>query len=286
VVVVVTDGSQARRSYLDAMGVCQWVRRDWQAPMDDAGPVAESAAETPAAVGLLRATPPPPAGPEPAAAASPGSRQQPQIPDAASLPELVQVSVSVQAPASAPAVDWQTLQTSVASCCQCELHRSRTQAVFGVGDPQADWMLVGEAPGEDEDRLGEPFAGGPGKLLDEMLRAVGYSRERVFIANTLKCRPPNNRDPLAAESACCRPWLERQIELVQPRVIMAVGRGAANNLLNTREAIGVLRGKVHHYGSIPLVVGYHPAYLLRSPSQKRMAWQDLLLVRRVLEAAN
>lgn len=173
----------------------------------------------------------------------------------------------------------------MAACCQCELHRSRTQTVFGVGDADADWMLIGEAPGADEDRLGEPFVGRSGKLLDQMLLAVGFSRERVFIANTLKCRPPNNRDPLPAESACCRPWLEQQIALVQPRVIMAVGGVAAKNLLGTDEAIGALRGRVHQYRGIPLVVGYHPAYLLRSPSQKRKAWDDLLLVRRVLEAA-
>jgi len=286
---VAGNGVTVDRRYLDALGVRQWVRRDWQPPLSESVPVAES----------VRAVPMPPmpdpvvtavaetagaAAPLAEQVAKPDPDQAPPPVDPAAGPLPSGMSAQPLLPSSPARVDWQTLQASVADCCQCELHRSRTQTVFGVGDPQADWMLIGEAPGVDEDRLGEPFVGRSGKLLDQMLHAVGFSREQVYIANTLKCRPPNNRDPLVAESACCRPWLERQIELIQPKVIMAVGGVAAKNLLNTRETTGALRGRVHQYGAIPLVVGYHPAYLLRSPSQKRKAWQDLLLVKRVLDS--
>jgi DNA polymerase len=157
------------------------------------------------------------------------------------------------------------------------LHESRTQTVFGVGNQNADWLIIGEAPGAEEDRRGEPFVGRAGKLLDEMLRAAGQSREQVFIANVLKCRPPNNRDPAADEAAACRSYLERQIELLKPKIILAVGRIAAQQLLHTDTPVGRLRGRVHHLGDIPLVVTYHPAYLLRSPTQKRKSWQDLCL---------
>ena len=147
-------------------------------------------------------------------------------------------------------------------------------------------MIVGEAPGAEEDRRGEPFVGRAGKLLDEMLRAVGHERESVFIANILKCRPPNNRDPSAAESSSCRAYLERQIELVQPKIILAVGRVAAQLLLATDAPVGRLRGSRHILGDTPLVVTYHPAYLLRSPSQKRKAWDDLCLARRIAAEAS
>ena len=172
---------------------------------------------------------------------------------------------------------WDDLRAAVTACTSCSLHTSRTQTVFGVGDPQADWMIIGEAPGAEEDRRGEPFVGRAGKLLDEMLRAVGRSRDRVFIANILKCRPPNNRDPKAEESAACRGYLQRQIELIEPKIILAVGRIAAQLLLETDEPVGRLRGSRHQLGDTPLVVTYHPAYLLRSPSQKRKAWDDLCL---------
>lgn len=186
-------------------------------------------------------------------------------------------------PASAPAdsLDWTELREAVSGCTRCALHETRTQTVFGVGSEDADWMIIGEAPGAEEDRRGEPFVGRAGKLLDEMLRAVGHSREQVFIANILKCRPPNNRDPRPEESARCRGYLERQIALVQPRIILAVGRIAAQLLLDTDATVGRLRGTVHHLGTTPLVVTYHPAYLLRSPLQKRKAWSDLCLARRV-----
>jgi DNA polymerase len=179
-------------------------------------------------------------------------------------------------------LDWDALQAAVASCTRCALHETRTQTVFGVGHADADWMIIGEAPGAEEDRRGEPFVGRAGKLLDEMLRAVGQGRDSVFIANVLKCRPPNNRDPKADESAACRSHLERQIELVSPRIILAVGRIAAQLLLATDAPVGRMRGKVHRLGDTPLVVTYHPAYLLRSPSQKRKSWDDLCLARRVI----
>ena len=181
----------------------------------------------------------------------------------------------------AEGMDWSELREAVAGCTRCALHQSRTQTVFGVGDPDADWMIIGEAPGAEEDRRGEPFVGRAGKLLDEMLRAAGQNRASVFIANILKCRPPNNRDPKPEESTECRAYLERQIELVQPRIILAVGRIAAHLLLETDTPVGRLRGKRHQLGDIPLVVTYHPAYLLRSPSQKRKAWEDLCLARKI-----
>ena len=181
---------------------------------------------------------------------------------------------------------WDDLRVAVAACTSCSLHASRTQTVFGVGDPQADWMIIGEAPGAEEDRRGEPFVGRAGKLLDEMLRAVGRSRDRVFIANILKCRPPNNRDPKAEESAACRGYLQRQIELVEPKIILAVGRIAAQLLLETDEPVGRLRGSRHQLGDTPLVVTYHPAYLLRSPTQKRKAWDDLCLAKRLMREAS
>ncbi|CAG0941795.1 Type-4 uracil-DNA glycosylase [Gammaproteobacteria bacterium] len=175
--------------------------------------------------------------------------------------------------------DWAALRAAVRDCRRCELHRSRTQTVFGVGDESAAWMIVGEAPGAEEDRQGEPFVGPAGQLLNEMLRAAGASREQVFIANILKCRPPDNRDPQPEEAAACADHLAAQIHLVAPRLILAVGRIAAQNLLGQDLPVGRLRGRVHSWGpaGIPLVVTYHPAYLLRSPMEKRKAWDDLRL---------
>ncbi len=196
-------------------------------------------------------------------------------------PEIEESAV----PASSDGVGWPELRDAVTACTRCALHEGRTQTVFGVGNENADWMIIGEAPGAEEDRRGEPFVGRAGKLLDEMLRAVGQAREKVFIANILKCRPPNNRDPKPDESAQCRGYLERQIQLVQPRIIIAVGRIAAQLLLDTDTPVGRLRGKTHALGDTPLVVTYHPAYLLRSPSQKRKSWNDLLLAKRVAAGA-
>lgn len=185
------------------------------------------------------------------------------------------------APPSADGMDWAELRDCVSGCTRCALSTSRTNTVFGVGDPNADWMIIGEAPGAEEDRRGEPFVGRAGKLLDEMLRAIGQNRERVFIANILKCRPPDNRDPKPEEAAACREYIERQIELVQPKVILAVGKIAAQNLLRINEPVGRMRGRSHELRGIPLVVTYHPAYLLRSPSQKSKAWIDLCLARKL-----
>ncbi|MCA1798134.1 MAG: uracil-DNA glycosylase [Xanthomonadaceae bacterium] len=189
------------------------------------------------------------------------------------------IAVRSTAPTPSPEIGWEELQRLVAACTACELSTMRTQTVFGVGDPGARWMVVGEAPGAEEDARGEPFVGRAGQLLNAMLESAGAPRERVFIANTLKCRPPGNRDPAPAELGACRSFLDRQIELVQPELILVVGRIAAQALLDTDTAIGKLRGVVHRYGprEIPLVATYHPAYLLRSPGQKRRAWDDLKL---------
>ena len=176
-------------------------------------------------------------------------------------------------------LDWGELQQQVETCTRCGLHETRTRTVFGTGNREADWLIIGEAPGRDEDREGEPFVGRAGKLLTEMLFAAGYQRKDVYIANILKCRPPNNRDPSPEEVACCHDYLERQIELIQPALILAVGRIAAHNLLHSDLQVGRLRGRVHRYGArrIPLIVTYHPAYLLRSPLEKRKVWDDLQL---------
>jgi DNA polymerase len=193
-------------------------------------------------------------------------RDEPDVEPAAAAPEV-----------AAGGLDWDELRSAVSVCTRCPLHETRTQTVFGVGNPAADWLIIGEAPGAEEDRRGEPFVGRAGKLLDEMLRAIGEARSSVFIANVLKCRPPNNRDPKPDESAACRSYLERQIELIKPRIILAVGRIAAQQLLDSDAPVGRMRGKVHRLGEIPLVVTYHPAYLLRSPTQKRKSWDDLCL---------
>ena len=174
-------------------------------------------------------------------------------------------------------MDWDALAEGVASCTRCTLAATRTRTVFGVGDRSARWFVVGEAPGADEDRQGEPFVGRAGQLLNSMLRGTGLAREQVFIANVLKCRPPGNRDPTPEEVRCCMPFLHRQIALVNPALILCVGRIAAQNLLGTATPIGKLRGAVHTLApfGIPVVVTYHPAYLLRSPGEKRKAWEDL-----------
>jgi DNA polymerase len=193
-------------------------------------------------------------------------------------------------PAPSAGLDWPALREAVAACRACSLCESRTQTVFGVGHPHAHWMVVGEAPGEQEDLQGEPFVGPAGQLLDAMLRALALSRQaegapgqRVYIANTLKCRPPRNRNPAPEEMMKCEPFLVRQIELVQPRIILAMGRFAVQALLRSNEAIGKLRGRVHAYQGVPLVVTYHPAYLLRNLPDKARAWEDLCLAASVVE---
>lgn len=182
-------------------------------------------------------------------------------------------------------LSWDELEARVRNCTLCPLHATRTQAVFGVGNRQAAWMVIGEAPGADEDRQGEPFVGRAGQLLNAMLKAIGFRREQVFIANILKSRPPNNRDPRPEEARACLPYLFRQIELVDPKLILCVGRIAAQTLLQTDTPIGKLRGRVHRIaGGRPMVVTYHPAYLLRSPGEKRKAWSDLMLAVRTYES--
>ena len=179
--------------------------------------------------------------------------------------------------------DWATLRERVAACTRCALCATRTQTVFGVGNPQAEWLVVGEAPGAEEDRQGEPFVGRAGQLLNSMLRAIGLTREQVYIANILKFRPPGNRDPSPTEAAECLPYLEQQIALLKPKIMLAVGRIAAQNLLRTEVTLGRLRLQLHHFGHsrVPLVVTYHPAYLLRTPGDKRKAWEDLKFAREV-----
>ena len=185
--------------------------------------------------------------------------------------------------ATLDALDLDALRDVVAACTRCRLCEGRTQTVFGVGHPAARWFVVGEAPGADEDRLGEPFVGRAGQLLNAMLAAVGLPRESVYIANVLKCRPPGNRDPQAIEVESCIGYLRRQIELVRPDLVLCVGRIAAQNLLGTDAALAKLRGQVHRLDGVPapVVVTYHPAYLLRTPADKRKAWADLKFAREV-----
>lgn len=192
-------------------------------------------------------------------------------------------SPAVPTPLPQAGLDWPSLEMAVRECTRCRLHQGRTQTVFGVGHPSAQWMFVGEAPGAEEDRQGEPFVGRAGQLLNAMLFALGLKRGDVYIANVLKCRPPNNRDPQPDEVEQCEPFLLRQIELIQPRVIVALGRHAAHSLLKTELALGKLRGQKLRYHDIPLVVTYHPAYLLRNPIDKRKTWDDLRLAKSILE---
>ena len=181
-------------------------------------------------------------------------------------------------------MDWAALQSSVAECRACELHKTRQHAVFGVGDAAAGWLFVGEAPGAEEDLRGEPFVGQAGKLLDNMLAAIGLKRgQGVYIANVLKSRPPQNRNPEPAEVRACLPYLRRQIELIEPKIIVTLGRFAAQALLGRDASLASLRGQVHRYRDIPLVATYHPAYLLRSLPEKAKAWQDMCLAVSVFE---
>jgi DNA polymerase len=246
---------------LRAMGL-----RLWQPP-------ATALAEAPIAASITAPVAPPVAPPVAATAAVPAPSAPPSPPSAVAT------------------LDWPALREAVAACRACGLCESRTQTVFGTGPVQAQWMVVGEAPGEQEDAQGEPFVGPSGQLLDAMLRALALSRaddggpaaQRVYIANTLKCRPPRNRNPAPEEMLQCEPFLVRQIQLVQPRIILAMGRFAVQALLRSSEPIGRLRGRVHAYQGVPLVVTYHPAYLLRNPPDKARAWDDLCLAAAVAE---
>jgi uracil-DNA glycosylase len=191
--------------------------------------------------------------------------------------------VRAQSAVDASQLDWDGLETAVAECRACGLCQARKQAVLGVGDTQADWLFVGEGPGAEEDERGEPFVGQAGKLLDAMLAAIDLKRgENVYIANSVKCRPPNNRTPEPEETAACWPYLERQIELLQPRLIVALGRPAAQTLLQREVKIGAARGQLFDYKGIPLIVTYHPAYLLRNLTDKAKAWEDLCFARKTM----
>ncbi|WP_322043337.1 uracil-DNA glycosylase [Paraburkholderia sp. J67] len=207
--------------------------------------------------------------------------------DAVAEPVLPHDIEPVRAPRDDVAtLDWDALAERVASCTRCRLCEKRTNTVFGVGDRAADWMLIGEAPGENEDRQGEPFVGQAGKLLDNMLRSLTLARgENVYIANVIKCRPPGNRNPEPDEVARCEPYLQRQVALVKPKIIVAMGRFAAQSLLKTESSIASLRGRVHEYEGVPVIVTYHPAYLLRSLQDKSKAWSDLCLARDTWRAA-
>lgn len=270
--------SERQIAMLRAMGL-----RLWQPPAVEAEtPVDEPVIETPAPA--AEAAPPAPVNPPPRPESRPATRPpQASLPPPATPPAVVELG-------AVSGLDWQPLRDAVAGCSACALSQSRTQTVFGVGHPQAHWMIVGEAPGEQEDLRGEPFVGPAGQLLDAMLRALALSRaaegepaQRVYIANTLKCRPPRNRNPAPEELQRCEPFLVRQIELVKPRIILAMGRFAVQALLRSSEPIGKLRGRVHRYQGVPLVVTYHPAYLLRNLPDKARAWDDLCLAAAVAE---
>jgi DNA polymerase len=226
--------------------------------------------------------------PQPVAPSKPATRAEPSPTRAAPVAIDAQSARGIDDTRSVrereiAVLDWQALRAHVAACRACRLCEGRTQTVFGVGNERAHCMIVGEAPGENEDLQGEPFVGAAGQLLDRMLQAIGLTRgnaagaQQVFIANTLKCRPPRNRNPEPDELALCSAYLRRQIELVQPRLLLAMGRFAVQSLLDSGEPIGRLRGRVHRFGSRPVVVTYHPAYLLRNPADKARAWADLCL---------
>lgn len=250
---------ERQRHYLKVMGIQLWQQRP----------------TVPVAVGKD----------DEAAVAQQTTALEPQTAKATEPPAAHPLSSSAKPAPDVADLDWPELEKRIANCPLCqELVANRTQTVIGVGNHTADWMIVGEAPGADEDRQGEPFVGRAGQLLNAMLKAIGLQRKQVYITNILKCRPPNNRDPKREEAAACNPYLQRQISLIQPRVILAVGRVAAQNLLQSDLPIGKLRGRVHRLeNGVPVVVTYHPAYLLRTPLEKRKAWADLCLARKLMQ---
>ncbi|MES2889166.1 MAG: uracil-DNA glycosylase [Pseudomonadota bacterium] len=286
-----------QRAMLAEMGLAVW-----QAPSAQPGGEAVTATRPEAA--------PVPDEPSTAAAPVPAPVVSSTVPTRPSAPAPQRVTGPViKTPVEVPlfanpssvvaeGLDWQTLRETVAGCTACALCTGRTQTVFGAGPTQAHWLVVGEAPGEQEDRLGEPFVGKSGQLLDNMLRAIQRTRHetrpdgtpappshQVYIANTVKCRPPGNRNPAAEELLRCEPYLIRQIELLRPRIILAMGRFAVQTLLRSTEPVGRLRGRVHTYQGVPLIVTYHPAYLLRNAQDKSKAWDDLCLARQVADEA-
>ena len=311
--------NERQRRMLAAMGVRLWSPAASATPAVAAAVVAEAATETAVAERAVEApaTPPEarerPLAPPPVPTPSPATPLvRPPAPPPRATTSIAAAAQSVQdaivdpmlaeRAATIATLAWGPLQDAVAACTACGLCESRRQTVFGVGHARADWMIVGEAPGEQEDLQGEPFVGPAGQLLDQMLRAVGQSRRadsgegreddqagdpsrRVFIANTLKCRPPRNRNPEPDELARCEPFLKRQLALVQPKLILVMGRFAVKQLLKSDEAIGRLRGRVHRYEGIPVIVTYHPAYLLRNMPDKAKAWEDLCLAKAAADAA-
>ncbi len=239
----------------------------------------------------IRFWPAPEEAPEPEAAiAAPEDLATPSRAPVAARSALAGALPDTASPVAT--LDWPALREAVAACTACTLCETRRQTVFGVGNPRAHWMIVGEAPGEQEDRQGEPFVGKSGQLLDNMLRAIGLTRgdaepaRQVYIANTLKCRPPGNRNPLPDELAKCEAFLIRQVQLLQPKVILAMGAFAVQSLLRSSEPVGRLRGRVHRYQGVPLIVSYHPAYLLRNPIDKAKAWDDLCLAVEALHSSS
>ncbi len=287
--------SERQQTLLRAMGLRVWVPADAAQPAASAPAQAEAAPATGSAA--LAAAPlhqRPAAAPQARPAAVRGPSPMAPAPSPSPAPAVLPLRDAPTRPPSA-GLDWPALRAAVAGCRACGLCESRTQTVFGTGHPQAHWMVVGEAPGEQEDLSGLPFVGPAGQLLDRMLAALKLTRaedgdlpppQRVFIANTLKCRPPHNRNPAPEEMAQCEHFLQRQIELVQPRLILAMGRFAVHSLLRSSEPVGRLRGRVHSYHGVPLVVTYHPAYLLRNLADKARAWDDLCLAADVAEKAS
>ena len=283
--------TERQQTLLQAMGL-----RLWLPP----GEALAAAADAQAAPSVRPSVQPPVLTPVPPPAAAPAATPVMAPPATAAVPaplpatarQAVPAAVALPQAGPTEGLDWPALRTAVADCRACGLCETRRQTVFGTGHPQAHCMVVGEAPGEQEDAQGEPFVGAAGQLLDRMLAALGLGRgdgtaagspsQQVFIANTLKCRPPRNRNPSPEELAACRPFLQRQVALVQPRVILAMGRFAVQSLLDSDAPIGRLRGTVHRWHGVPLVVTYHPAYLLRQPADKAKAWDDLCLAAELL----
>lgn len=272
------DGRRARLWFALGIGPL-WVQRERARGADEPAPSAAAGADPPAAVYAPDADSG--AGAAPTTAAGCAARPVP--------------GAGAERAAAIAALDWDALRQAVAACTACALAKTRKQTVFGVGNPHARWMFVGEAPGAEEDAQGEPFVGQAGRLLDNMLAAIGLSRSGdtetgVYIANVLKCRPPGNRNPEPGEVALCEPFLLRQVELVNPRVIVVMGRFAAQSLLRTDASIASLRGRVHEIEvagrRVPVVVTYHPAYLLRNLADKAKSWADLCLAREVYERAS
>lgn len=266
--------SERQLAMLKEMGLRLWLPTADEAPAGNDVAVAESPVHR-AAEPIATAAP--------VAPAAPVAKAAPVAPVATNTPPA--------SPSAVAHMAWPELRDTVAACTACKLCEGRRQTVFGVGNESAHWMIVGEAPGEQEDIQGEPFVGKSGQLLDNMLRAIGLTRgeaepsKQVYIANTVKCRPPGNRNPEPAELAQCEAFLVRQVELVQPKIIVAMGRFAVQSLLRSSEPIGRLRGRVHQYQGVPLIVTYHPAYLLRNLEDKAKAWDDLCLALEVSRGA-